>query len=104
LSELLDAVVNLYRSLILPSMPIAQPTMAEVGRSLLRLEAWRRAWSTGQVAVFREGKAVTVVNRAGEAVEIPLTGIAIGEDYGGTRSGWIRVDTGTTVFESATPG
>jgi len=104
LSELMDAVVSLYRSLILPSMPIAQPTMAEVGASLLRLQAWHDAWATGQVAAFREANAVTVVNRAGQAVELPLTGTRIGEDYGGMRSGWVRIDPGTTVFESAASG
>jgi hypothetical protein len=104
LSELMDAVVSLYRSLIVPSMPIAQPTMAGVGASLMRLQAWRHAWATGQVAAFREAGAVTVVNRAGQAVELPLTGTGIGEDYGGIRSGWVRVEPGTTIFESAAPG
>jgi len=78
--------------------------MAEVGASLLRLQAWHDAWATGQVAAFREANAVTVVNRAGQAVELPLTGTRIGEDYGGMRSGWVRIDPGTTVFESAASG
>jgi hypothetical protein len=104
LSELLDAVLGLYRSLIATSMPIVQPTMAEVGGFLQRLEAWRRAWASGQVAVFREGAAVTVVNRVGRSLELPLTGTDVGEEYGGLRSGWARVGSGTTVFESAPPG
>jgi hypothetical protein len=104
LSEILDAVVDLYRSLVVQSMPLIQPTMAGVGGFLLRLETWRHAWATGQVAVFREGDAVTVVNYSDHTIELPLTGTEIGECYGGVRSGWVRVASGTTVFENAAPG
>jgi hypothetical protein len=100
LCEVLDAVLDLYRSLIMPSMPVVQPTLSDVGRLLLRQEAWRDASGRRQVEVYREGSDVTIVNRADSPVELPLTGALVGEDYGGIRSGWVRVPSGTTVFES----
>jgi hypothetical protein len=101
LCELLDAVLELYRSVIMPSMPILQPTMAEVGRCLMRQEAWRRAWGRGHVAVYRDGSAVTVVNSTASPVQLPLTGILAGQDYGGIRSEWVSARPGETVLESA---
>ena len=99
LCELLDAVLNLYQSLILPSMPIWQPTLSEIGRTFLRLEAWRRASASGQLRAWIEGRAVTIVNNAGTALAVPLTGMSIGEGYGGSRSAWVSVPPGKTVFQ-----
>lgn len=103
LCELLDAVLDLYHSLIEPSMPLVQPTLSEIGRYLLLHQAGRHAWASGSLEVYREGNAVTVVNRAGSPLELPLTGTLAGEDYGGTRSAWFQARPGTTVIESASP-
>jgi hypothetical protein len=102
--ELLDQVLSLYQSLILPSMPIVQPTLAEIGRSLLRLEAWREASAGGQIVAYVEDGGVLIVNRATEALELPLTGTLMGDQYGGCRSAWISVPPGMTVIERVIAG
>jgi hypothetical protein len=101
LCELVDALLDLYHSLIRPSTPIVQPTLAEIGRRLLRLEAWRHAATSGRVRAYLEGDGITISNRAGTALEFPLTGTLAGEDYGVSRSGWVSVPPGTSVFERA---
>jgi len=103
LCELLDSVLDLYHSLIEPSMPLVQPTLSEIGRHLLRHQAGRHAWASGRLEVYREGTAVTVVNRAGSPLELPLTGAPAGENYGGIRSAWFQAPPGTTVLQSASP-
>jgi hypothetical protein len=102
--ELLDRVLSLYQSLTLPSMPIGQPTLAEIGRGLLRLEAWREAAARGHIVAYLEGNGVRIVNRATAPIELPLTGTVLGEEYGGRRSGWISAAPGTTFVERATAG
>lgn len=101
LCQLLDEILNLYQSLIVPSTPIVQPTLSEIGRYLLRQETWRHAWASGQVEAYREGDLVTVVNATPSPLELPLTGTLVGEDYGGVRSAWIRARSGATHFEIA---
>jgi len=102
--ELLDRVLSLYQALILPSMPIVQPTLAEIGVGLLRLEAWREAVARGEVVAYVEGGGVRIVNRTTAALELPLTGTPLGEPYGGSRSAWISVAPGVTFVECATAG
>jgi hypothetical protein len=99
LCELLDAVLNLYQSLILPSMPICQPTLTEIGRTFLGLETWRRASGSGRLRAWLEGREVTIVNNAGSALAVPMTGTSIGQEYGGSRSAWVSVPPGKTVFQ-----
>ena len=100
--ELLDRVLSLYQSLILPSMPIVQPTLAEIGRGLLRLEAWRQAAAAGQIVAYLEGGGVRIVNHTTAALELPLTGTRLGDPYGGCRSAWISVAPGITFVERVT--
>ena len=97
-------MLSLYQSLTLPSMPIGQPTLAEIGRGLLRLEAWREAAARGHIVAYLEGNGVRIVNRATAPIELPLTGTVLGEEYGGRRSGWISAAPGTTFVERATAG
>jgi hypothetical protein len=96
LSQLLDVLLSLYRSLIGPSAPVAQPTLTEIGRSMLRMEAWRRVLAAGSVEAFRVGPEVELRNHTSASLEVPLTGTPVGEDYAGLRSGWVRVAPGVT--------
>jgi hypothetical protein len=102
--ELLDRVLVLYQSLVLPSMPIVQPTLAEIGQGLLRLNAWREAAAGGQIVAYVEADGVRILNRATAALELPLTGTMLGEQYGGSRSAWISVPPGMTFVERANAG
>jgi len=102
--ELLDRVLSLYQRLILPSMPIVQPTLAEIGQSLLRLEVWREAAAARQVVAYFEDGGVRIVNRTTAALELPLTGTPLGEQYGACRSAWISVPPGTTFVERPIAG
>ena len=102
--ELLDRVLGLYQSLILPSMPFVQPRLAEIGRCLLRLEAWREATAAGQIVAYVESGGVRIVSRARTALELPLTGTMLGDEYGGSRSAWLSVPPGITLVERAAAG
>jgi hypothetical protein len=94
---LIDTLLNLYRSLFAPNAPLVQPTLAETGWLLAREGAWRAALAADSVGGYVEGPTVTVVNRTPASLEVPLSGTEVGADYGGTRSGWIRVQPGETV-------
>ncbi len=102
--ELLDRVLGLYQSLTLPSMPIVQPRLAEIGRCLLRLEAWREATAAGHIVAYVESGGVRIVSRARTALELPLTGTMLGDEYGGSRSAWLSVPPGITLVERAAAG
>ncbi len=102
--ELLDRVLTLYQSLTLPSMPIVQPTLVEIGSGLLRLEAWREATARGHLVAYLEGNGVRIVNRGTAPIEVPLTGTPSGEEYGGCRSGWISAAPGTTLVDGPIVG
>ena len=102
--ELLDRVLSLYQSLILPSMPIVQPALAEIGRCLLRLDAWREAIAAGQVVAYLEDGRVRVVNRGTTTLEVPLTGTLLGDAYGGSRSAWVPMPPGIAFVECAPAG
>jgi hypothetical protein len=104
LCTLVDAVLNLYQGLILPSMPIVQPTLTEIGRSLLRLQAWRKASADGRIHAYLEGTTITIVNRARRTLEVPLTGTLGGSDYAGSRSAWVSASPGTILCERASVG
>jgi hypothetical protein len=93
-SQLLDAVLDLYHSLMVSSTPITQPTLAEIGKVMLRTEAWRRAWAAGSVEASLVGGHVELRNRTRARLEVPLTGAADGEDCGGLRSGWVGLEPG----------
>jgi hypothetical protein len=97
---LLDAVLRRYGRCMAPDVPIAQPTLAEIGRLLLTREGWRAVLALDSIRGYTDGARVTIVNSSSAPLEVPLTGTAAGEAYGASNSGWIRVMPGETVFES----
>jgi hypothetical protein len=96
----IDTVVGLYTSLFAPSAPLVQPTLGEVGELFARRDAWRTALESGSVDAHFDGSRVIIVCRTSAPLEVPVSGTAVGEEYGGLRSGWIRVDPGETVVET----
>ena len=46
-----------------------------------------------------QGSHVTIVNRGAAVVALHASGTSSSSDYGGTRSGWIRVPPGETVLD-----
>jgi hypothetical protein len=95
---LLDAVLQRYREHVV-GLPLQQPTMAEVGRLLHRRQAWAALARQGGIDTFIDRRRVYLTNATGATVEVPLTGSSQGEEYGGSRSGWILVPPGETVLE-----
>ena len=93
---LLDAVLERYRAHIADDVELLQPTLGQVGRLLLRLEAWRAAERRGSVEIHREPDAVVIENHSPASIELPLTGTSVGERYGAPRSGWLRAAPGVT--------
>ncbi len=96
---ILDAVLDRYRFHVTPSAWLVQPTMGEIGRLLLRRQAWRAALTLGSVRCFTDRTHLTFVNNGGAPVEMPITGATAGEDYAGQKSGWVRLMPGGTVLE-----
>jgi hypothetical protein len=96
---LLEAVLDRYERYVAPHVLIAQPTLAEIGRLLLALEAWSAVRATDSITAYIEGTRVRIVNRAGVPLEMPLTGVAVGEEQLGSGPGWIRVPPGETLLE-----
>jgi hypothetical protein len=94
---LIDTLLNLYRSLFAPNAPLLQPTLRETGEFLTRGSAWRAAIAANSVGGYIDGPRMTVFNRTPASLEVPLSGTEVGGDYGGMRSGWIRVEPGETV-------
>ncbi len=97
LCALIDAVLDPYRALIAPDVPILQPTLREIGALLLRWTAWRAALAAGSITGYADESQVTIVNSASTALEVPLSGTQLGTEYGGTRSGWLQAAPGETV-------
>ena len=77
-------------------MPLLQPTLSEVGRLLLRQQAWQLVRAAGSIRAYIEGDRVTIINSAPSALEVPLTGIAAAGPDG---CGWVRVEPGETTLE-----
>jgi len=94
---LVDSLLDLYQTLFAPNAPVVQPTLREIGELLARHMAWRAALSAQTVEGYIEGSHLTVSNRSSASLHAPLSGTEVGTDYGGTRSGWIRLDPGETV-------
>ena len=93
---LLDAVLERWRDHLRDDMPLLQPTLSEVGRLLLRQQAWQLVRTLDSIQAYIEGDRVTVINSAPSALEIPVTGIAAAGSDG---CGWIRVEPGETTLE-----
>jgi len=98
---LIDAVLERYRTLLSPEAPIVQPAFGEIGELLSRWSAWRSALADGTICAYADSSRVTIVNRAGQALDVPLTGTTLGTDYGGTRSGWVQAPPGETIVLDA---
>jgi hypothetical protein len=96
LIQLLDEVLTMYRGAVAAAVPLVQPTMAELGELLSRTLDWRQAIRDGAVRAYVTDRTVMVENDGDEPVDVPLTGTALGEPYGGTRSGWLAAAPGVT--------
>jgi hypothetical protein len=100
--SILNAVLDRYRCHVAPSARLVQPTMAEIGRLLLRRQAWHAALVRGSIRSFTDRTHLTLINNSGAPVEMPITGATIGTDYAGQKSGWVPLMPGGTVLERQT--
>ena len=96
---LLDAVLDRYRAHVADDEGLRQPTFAEIGQLLLRLSAWQEIQRSRSVETYRDPGAIVIENRSPAPIELPITGAAVGERYGATRSGWMCAAPGTTRVE-----
>jgi hypothetical protein len=93
---LLDAVLRRHREHFVDAVELEQPTLGEIGRLLLRVQAWRALQRRGAVRAWRVPGAVEIENRTSSTIEVPLTGTERGEPDATSRSGWVAVAPGTT--------
>jgi hypothetical protein len=89
---------NMYLS---GDVPLLQPTLSEIGRLLLSLQAWQVVRTVGSIRAYVDGDHVTIVNDAASALEVPLTGVSAAGPDG---CGWVRVQPGETSLERYSPG
>jgi hypothetical protein len=97
---LLDAVLDRWNNYVSADVPLLQPTLSEVGRLLLSLQAWQLVRAVGSIRAYVDGDRVTIINDASSALEVPLTGVATAGPDG---CGWVRVPPGETSLERYSP-
>jgi hypothetical protein len=73
-----------YRAYFKPS--IVQLKHAAIGAELAREGQWNRAVSAGQVSAYLYNGSIYA--QSSVDLEVPFTGTAVGQLYGGQRSGW----------------
>ena len=97
---LLDAVLDRWNTYLSADVPLLQPTLSEVGRLLLSLQAWQLVRAVGSIRAYVDGDRVTVINDSASALEVPLTGVSAAGPDG---CGWVRVQPGETSLERYSP-
>jgi len=93
LSDLLDSVIARYSALY--TLPIASPTMQQIGRKMAARTLLSRAWLS---ATLEPGRQITLY--ADKDVQVPLTGISTGENtevYGGQSISYVNLTAGVSV-------
>jgi hypothetical protein len=88
-----DEVLRRYRAYFKPS--IVQLKHAAIGAELAREGEWNRAVSSGQVSGYLYNGSVYA--QSSVDLEVPFTGTAVGQIYGGQRSGWKTIAADTPV-------
>ncbi|MDJ0383283.1 hypothetical protein [Streptomyces sp. G-G2] len=98
LYPVLDQVLDTYRTLYAPSVPVVNQSQKDSGVELSRRTAWDKALAAGQVTAYRIGTDVTVKAPGGVVAPITapegtkkqmLLGTSVfGEAYAGNRSAW----------------
>ena len=99
--EVLELVLDRARTFLSSGLSLAQETMAEIGLNLTRLHGWRYAEAAGHITATIDEHGIRVNNTSPGTQMLPLTGARVGESCDGTRSGWVCVKPGETVFERA---
>lgn len=102
LYQVLDQMLATYRRYFAGNAPLVQLSQSEIAAQLARQDAWASSGS-GQVRGWIEGTRVTLVNSGGANVQLPLSGTEAGDQYGGTRSGWIVAPPGTSTHTAPAP-
>jgi hypothetical protein len=97
---LLDAVLDRWNMYLSGDVPLLQPTLSEIGRLLLSLQAWQVVRTVGSIRAYVDGDHVTIVNDSASALEVPLTGVSAAGPDG---CGWVRVEPGETSLERYSP-
>ena len=73
------------------SAPLVQPKFAESGGIIKRSNDW--VSNRSSISAYILDGQLVFVNSSGSAVDVPVTGLASGELYGGIPSEWITVAT-----------
>jgi hypothetical protein len=87
LFSVLNAALARYRPYL--NVPIVQLSHTQIGDQLQRRSQWNA--NRGEVSAYLQDGQVHFTNNSTHAIEVPITGTAIGDDYGGQRSGWVTI-------------
>jgi hypothetical protein len=99
LYPVLDELLRRYR-LYFNTDPVQLP-LAQVGQTMQRQTAWNTALAGGQVSAYLQGGQLHV--SVPTTMQVPITGTADGELYGGDRSSWVTVSPQAPVTEAVPP-
>ena len=95
----LDVLLARYKTYF--NEPLIQPTLAESGQLLQKQAGWAANVAAGRASGYLLDGQVHVV--ATQGMDVPLTGVGVGDVYGGQRSGWTTVGAGDTAFTPVDP-
>jgi hypothetical protein len=98
LYAVMGEAIDRYRSYF--STPFLQPGMTALRDQLRRQVAWAGTNSAQVSGYIQDGKVniVSTVSR-----DVPITGTTAGDVYGGQRSAWLGVNSGTTTLDLEQP-
>jgi hypothetical protein len=103
LYRVLDPMLARYRQSF--KVPLIQLTQKQAALELARQANWKTLRAGGQVSAYLQDGQIHIQNRTSSTVEVPFTGLAgIGENYGGTVSGWTTVAPTSEITRPAPSG
>ncbi len=86
------------------SAPLLQLTSSQIAATLARQSAWAADVAGGKVSGWLQDGVLHVKNLDAAAMDVPLTGTAVGDTYAGQKSGWTTVPAGAElVFAPSDP-
>lgn len=96
-----NQLLSQYQKYFKPSL--VNLSFTESGQSLARNGAWAQAKAAGLLTAYVQNGTITLKSNATGPISVPITGTAVGDVYGGQRSGWQTIPAGGSVVLLPSP-
>jgi hypothetical protein len=105
LYPVVDGLLSRYDSTMdRTKAPLVQLTSTQIAATLSQQDAWAAALAAGKVTAWLQDGQLHVKNAGTTAIDVPLTGTTVGDQYGGQKSGWATLAAGAEqVFNPNDP-